>query len=128
MKNNLIYKLFLILAVASVLFIFVGCQTQVDPPAATQDATAEQVQADDTTQPQEKTFTLEELSQFDGANGNPAYVAVDGTVYDVSDKPLWTGGTHNGNMAGQDLSDAILKSPHGKAKLKDLPIVGTLVK
>ncbi len=36
-----------------------------------------------------KTFTLEELKQFNGQNGQPAYVAVDGVVYDVSNVGPW---------------------------------------
>jgi predicted heme/steroid binding protein len=30
-------------------------------------------------------FTLDELRQFDGKNGSPAYVGYKGKVYDVSD-------------------------------------------
>lgn len=32
----------------------------------------------------EKTFTVEELKQFDGQDGHKAYVAVEGVVYDVT--------------------------------------------
>ena len=71
-------------------------------------------------------FTPEQLSQYDGQNGNPAYVAVDGVVYDVTDVPQWLGGLHNGHAAGQDLSEAMSSSPHGKAVLDMLPVVGTL--
>ena len=75
----------------------------------------------------QKVFTLEELAQYDGKDGRKAYVAVDGIVYDVSDKKLWAGGEHQNRVsAGMDLSDAILQSPHGKAKLQDLPVVGVL--
>lgn len=74
----------------------------------------------------EKIFTAEELSQFDGKNGNPAYVAIDGTVYDVSGVEPWQGGEHHGNLAGRDQSAAILKSPHGKGVLAKLPVVGKL--
>lgn len=73
-------------------------------------------------------LTLEELKQYDGQNGNPAYVAVDGVIYDVTNVPQWKGGKHNGYTAGQDLTDIIKnKSPHGVAKLQGVPIVGELV-
>ena len=71
----------------------------------------------------EKTFTREELAKFNGQNGQPAYVAISGTVYDVSNK----GGKHHGNEAGHDLTDVLYnKSPHGDKVLKDLPVVGKL--
>lgn len=75
---------------------------------------------------EEKTFTLEELAQYDGKNGNMAYVAVNGVVYDVTDVPAWTNGQHNGNMAGQDVTEALKKAPHGDSTLEGLPIVGKL--
>lgn len=76
----------------------------------------------------EQTFTKEELAKFDGQNGQPAYVAVNGTVYDVSGKKAWAGGKHHGHAAGQDLTDALLNdSPHGDKVLKDLPVVGKLI-
>ena len=31
-----------------------------------------------------KEFTLEDLSQYNGSNGSPAYVAMEGIVYDIS--------------------------------------------
>ncbi|MCI1986368.1 MAG: cytochrome B5 [Lactobacillus sp.] len=74
----------------------------------------------------EKTFTLDELKQYDGQDGRAAYVAVDGVVYDVSHVDPWAGGKHHGNTAGNDVSQAILHSPHGKGVLKKLPRVGVL--
>ncbi|WP_251574437.1 cytochrome b5 domain-containing protein [Limosilactobacillus agrestimuris] len=77
---------------------------------------------------EEKTFTHEELAKFNGENGQPAYVAVSGTVYDVSGKDAWKGGKHHGNVAGKDLTDVLYnKSPHGDKVLKGLPVVGKLV-
>ena len=35
-------------------------------------------------------LTLEELAKFNGKDGNPAYVAVDGIIYDVSASPAWS--------------------------------------
>jgi predicted heme/steroid binding protein/mannose-6-phosphate isomerase-like protein (cupin superfamily) len=77
---------------------------------------------------QTKEFTLTELAQYDGAMGKPAYVAVNGIVYDVSDNSKWSGGTHNGLTAGKYLS-AQFESCHGvTSKLLDkLPKVGVLI-
>jgi len=75
----------------------------------------------------ELTLTLEELAQYDGKDGSPAYVAVDGVIYDVTDVPQWKNGEHNGYSAGQDLTDIIKnESPHGVSKLRGIPVVGQL--
>lgn len=72
-------------------------------------------------------FTLEELAQYNGKDGNPAYVAVNGKVYDVTDVPAWRGGSHQGAVvAGVDATEFISKSPHGASVLNGLKIVGTL--
>lgn len=74
-----------------------------------------------------KTFTKEQLRQYDGQAGRPAYVAIAGTVYDVSAKSAWQGGQHHGNLAGRDLTATLLEqSPHGEKVLAALPIVGKL--
>lgn len=81
-------------------------------------------------QAEEKVFTLEELATYNGKDGQPAYVAVDGVVYDVTSSPEWTNGEHKmGVTAGQDLTDIIKeKSPHGVAVLEKFPVVGKLAK
>ena len=75
-----------------------------------------------------KTFTLEELAEFDGKEGRKAYVAVNGLVYDVSEVSAWSGGSHFSNItAGKDLTEIIENdSPHGLRVLDNLPIVGKL--
>jgi predicted heme/steroid binding protein len=74
-----------------------------------------------------KVFTIEELAKCNGQNGAPAYVAVDGIVYDVTNVKAWTGGKHHGNGAGADVTDVIKKSsPHGLKVLKNLKVVGKL--
>ncbi len=83
------------------------------------------------TQP-EQTFTLEELAQFDGKDGRPAYVAVDGIVYDVSASLSWPEGTHSrcnlGASAGRDLSELIKQAPANmRGLLARMPVVGKLV-
>lgn len=75
-----------------------------------------------------KKYTSDELAQFDGKNGRPVYVAVDDTVYDLTGIKKWKNGTHNGNKAGNDLSDKIKKSPHGKGILKGKKVAGILIK
>lgn len=75
---------------------------------------------------QQKEFTLEELSQNNGSNGTPAYIAVDGVVYDVSSQSTWGGGTHFGLTAGKDLTKQFM-SCHGKTQILNvLPKVGIL--
>jgi len=79
-----------------------------------------------------KSFTLEELRRSDGKEGRPAYVAVDGVVYDMSGVHAWKGGGHMGkHAAGEDLSRAFHeKAPKrihidGKV-LEGLPKVGVV--
>jgi len=73
-------------------------------------------------------FTPEELAAFDGADGRPAYVAVNGKVYDVSEAFLWKKGRHQGlHRAGRDLSREIERAPHGTEMLERFPQVGVLV-
>lgn len=75
-----------------------------------------------------KTFNQAELAKYDGQNGQPAYVAVDGVVYDVTGVAAWAGGKHHGNLAGQELTAVIDgKSPHGRGVLKKLNVVGEYV-
>ncbi len=75
---------------------------------------------------QTKEFTLSELAQYNGTMGKPAYVAVNGIVYDVSDISKWSGGTHFGLTAGKDLSPQF-EGCHGvSSKLTKLPKVGIL--
>lgn len=76
----------------------------------------------------ERVFTLSELSYFDGSQGRPAYVAVNGKVYDVSNVGAWAGGTHfAGLRAGNDLSGQFGSCHRGMAAmLEQLPVVGTM--
>ncbi|WP_261179457.1 hypothetical protein [Anaerobacillus sp. CMMVII] len=45
-------------------------------------------------QPNQRTFTIQELASYDGKNGRPAYVAVNEVVYDVTNNRAWAAATH----------------------------------
>lgn len=146
MKKHLAKKMLLILVVCLVAFTLSGCNTtetsKVEPTQAeatqvqetekaiektVEPSKTEEVKAEETEEPSvEMTFTLEELNKFDGQNGNSAYIAIDGVVYDVTKVSQWMTGKHRGEIAGQDLSDKMKSSPHGIAKLLGIPIVGKL--
>jgi predicted heme/steroid binding protein len=75
----------------------------------------------------ERVFTIDELAQFDGSNGKPAYVAIQGIVYNVNMEPTWGGGTHFSLFAGKDLTDFYLGCHQGNLNaVRKLPIVGRL--
>ena len=69
-------------------------------------------------------FTLEELKQYDGQKGRPAYI---GKVYDVTDNYTWGDGSHYGeHQAGQDVTDGMSDAPHGEDKLEATVLVGEI--
>ncbi len=72
-------------------------------------------------------ITLEQLKQFNGRAGKPAYVAVKGKVYDVSGSFLWSDGDHQGmHVAGRDLTEEMSGAPHDEDVLEMYPLVGEL--
>ncbi len=73
-------------------------------------------------------FTLKELHYFDGKEGRPAYIAVKGQVYDVTNSRLWKEGSHaRKHLAGNDLTDALKMAPHNEEKVHAMRLVGRLV-
>jgi predicted heme/steroid binding protein len=74
-------------------------------------------------QTNERTFTLPELARYNGKNGQPAYVAVDGIVYDLS--AIFINGQHQGYAAGQDLTAAFYPQ-HTISELAKYPVMGKL--
>lgn len=125
-------KFIVLLVMSAMAFVLVACggDTTSEEPADTSEEVAEEnatEETDDSASEEGQVFTLEELSEYDGQDGNPAYVAVDGVVYDVSDIEAWEGGEHfSGVVAGVDNTEKISESPHGDSVLENLPIVGTL--
>ena len=76
-----------------------------------------------------KEFTAEELLSFNGKEGRPIYIALQGKVYDVTKSPLWAKGLHmNRHSAAKDLAGEIAAAPHGPEVLERYPQIGTLKK
>jgi predicted heme/steroid binding protein len=72
-------------------------------------------------------LTPAEMSLFSGKGKRKALVAVDGKIYDVTERNLWTKGQHpGGHLAGFDLTDAFTDAPHGKEVFERVQAVGTL--
>lgn len=75
----------------------------------------------------EKKFTMDELAQFDGKDGRPAYFVVEGVVYDATNSRLWRNGTHvRLHEAGGDLTKPLMAAPHPPDRLDNVPKVGVL--
>lgn len=75
----------------------------------------------------ERKFTSEELKQFDGRDGRPAYIAYKGKVYDVTESFLWINGDHQGqHEAGKDLTEEMALAPHGEETIERVKLVGVL--
>lgn len=111
MKKLLILFLVLILSLS-----LIACSTESEEPS----------NGDDTSDG-ELVLSTSELAEYNGQDGNPAYIAVDGVIYDVSDSKFWEEGAHNGFGAGSDLTEEIKDvSPHGTSVLDGLPVVGRL--
>ncbi|MGE5705080.1 MAG: cytochrome b5 domain-containing protein [Clostridia bacterium] len=73
-------------------------------------------------------FTREQLSRFNGRDGNPAYVAVNGIVYDVTNNAAWSAATHFGLSAGQDLTKEFASCHAGQQWiLRTMKPIGRLV-
>lgn len=82
--------------------------------------------ADKKTHRDEMVFTAEELARFNGKDGYPAYVAINWTVYDVTNIAAWGGATHFGLTAGKDVTAAFMSCHENHNLLGDLPVVGVV--
>jgi len=72
-------------------------------------------------------FTREELSEFNGLNGKPAYIGYKNKVYDVTGSFHWKKGNHwVTHQAGNDLTEGMLAAPHFDDLLMPFTVVGTL--
>ncbi len=81
-------------------------------------------------EPEDRSYTLQELAKHDGKNGNECLVAVDDDVYLIEGFDLWKNGQHTPSdgraRCGLDLTQVIEDSPHGRSKLQLLEKIGNL--
>jgi predicted heme/steroid binding protein len=70
-------------------------------------------------------FTVTELKKYNGRNGQPAYIAVAGLVYDLS--AVFINGNHKGHSAGQDLTNEF-QNQHDQSFLSGFKVVGQFIK
>lgn len=72
-------------------------------------------------------FDLEEISRFNGENGQPVYIVHQGKVYDVTRSKMWKGGIHmRRHHAGRDLTTEFQAAPHGTEVLERYPQAGII--
>ena len=78
-------------------------------------------------------FSKEELAKYNGKDGQPCYVAVEGKVYDLTGSTLWQDGQHSTcegmAICGKDLTDVIKNNApesHEEGHFRDFTVVGEL--
>jgi len=85
--------------------------------------------AGETTADPDSAMTPAVLSQHDGSGGNPAYIAYQEQVFDVSGSGKWKQGRHFGkHRAGSDLTAAMDGAPHGPEVLDQVPNIGRMAR
>jgi putative oxidoreductase len=72
-----------------------------------------------------KEITMSALAQYNGKNGQPAYIAFKGKVYDVSG--IFKNGEHAGVTAGIDITGILAKGPHSEDIFNNFQVIGTLI-
>jgi predicted heme/steroid binding protein len=117
--NRVVIWVLILMAVILLSSVLTSCLPTSETGGQTTAATS--VQTTD------QTFTLQQLAQYDGQNGNKAYIAVDGVVYDVTEVAVWDHKLHTGRfIAGKDYSAELKKAPHGASMLSQAKKVGVL--
>lgn len=69
----------------------------------------------------------DELQKHDGVEGNKAYVAFEGKIFDVTGSRLWRNGKHfKTHQAGRDLTESMKAAPHGAEVLEKYAVVAEI--
>ncbi|MFT8351289.1 heme/steroid-binding protein [Clostridium saccharoperbutylacetonicum] len=75
---------------------------------------------------QQKEFNLEELEQYDGKNGKPAYISIEGIVYDISNESIFEERKNKGSLARKDLAELFSLSLKINTIINRAPVVGVI--
>jgi predicted heme/steroid binding protein len=75
---------------------------------------------------QQKKFDLEDLEQYDGKNGKPAYVSIEGIVYDISNESIFGEIKNKESLAGKDLTELFSLSLKINTIINIAPVVGLI--
>lgn len=73
-------------------------------------------------------LTLEELSKYNGKDGMPAYVAINGKIYDVTNEEIFKKSPHDSLNLGTNITKEFNQChKENESLLANLPIVGKVV-
>jgi len=72
-------------------------------------------------------YTRSELALRNGQDSPEIWIAWDGKIYDVTESRLWKSGKHYEHWAGQDLTEELADSPHGRRVFEGREPIGVLV-
>lgn len=121
-----------IVTLVAVSFIVLRGGEEASSSSTAQEINSEKQSESSEAQPTSVTasgITLQQLKAKNGKSGQECWVAIDGKVYNLTDSSKWINGEHTtttGVECGNDLSEKIKESPHGKSTLSKYPVVGSL--
>ena len=73
------------------------------------------------------TYTRSELALRNGQDRPEIWIAWEGKIFDVTGSHLWKNGKHYEHWAGQDLTEELADSPHGRRVFEGREPIGVLV-
>ena len=73
------------------------------------------------------TYTRSELALRNGQDRPEIWIAWEGKIFDVTGSRLWKNGKHYEHWAGQDLTEELADSPHGRRVFEGREPIGVLV-
>ena len=134
MKKSLLMITFIVMS----SLLFGGCwsRTQEEPPVqspSTMNDSKEDSQTDNDSNDSfnaqgDMELTLEELDEYDGTDGNRAYVAINGIIYDITDSTYWNEEGENDFEAGKDVTGKLGNvTPQMVNNVKGIERIGILV-